>query len=267
MPSKDRAVEHELIRIAKLAGAVLREHFGKLTSEDISIKGGKIRDLVTIADKASEELILTELEKSFPGVGVLAEESGEHKAGTARFVIDPLDGTTNFAQRLQHFGVSIAFEEESGLSAGVVYIPILDECFSATKGAGAFLNGERIQVSQRSNIQEAFLATGFACVRAGFETNNIPNFTTALTTARAIRRLGAATVDLCYTACGIFDGYFELALSPWDVLAGALIVMEAGGMVSDMDGNDQWKSGKSILATNGLLHKELIELLPVHWPE
>jgi len=260
----DRHFEHAIEGIARKAGAVLMNHYGKLAPEDVSIKGGLSRDLVTVADKAAEAVIIEELQRTFPGVGILTEESGAVVEGTDRFVIDPLDGTTNFSQRLQHFGVSIAYEEQGKPDVGVIYAPYFDDMFAATTGNGARLNGDLIHVTSRTDPRELFVATGFACIRAGYEQNNAPNFTTMLTAVRAVRRLGACSLDMCYTACGIFDAYWELSLSPWDVAAGAVIVREAGGRISDLDGGYTWHDGSAILATNGHVHDFMINNLPVH---
>ena len=260
----DRHFEQAVAAIARKAGAVLMNHYGKLAPEDVSIKGGLSRDLVTVADKAAEAVIIEELQREFPGIGILTEESGSVSEGTGRFVIDPLDGTTNFSQRLQHFGVSIAYEEQGEPVTGVIYAPYFDDMFCATKDNGATLNGDAIRVTSRTDPAELFVATGFACVRAGYEQNNASNFTTMLTAVRAVRRLGACSLDMCYTACGIFDAYWEMSLSPWDVAAGAVIVREAGGRVTDLDGGDTWHDGSTILASNGLVHEFMMSTLPVH---
>ncbi len=260
--------ERELIRIANLAGDRVLEYFRRLRDSDRSIKGGNARDLVTVADKASEEVILAEVSKSFPGVSVLSEEAGQIGEGSDKLVVDPLDGTTNFSQGLQHFGVSIALLRGGETRVGVVGTPALKEVFSATKGAGARLNGSPIRVSVRSKPEELFVAVGFACIRAGYKKkNSLINFEKLAWMVREQRRLGSASVDLAYTACGIFDAFYELSLSQWDVAAGILLVEEAGGKVTDLDGGLNYKTGASLLASNGLSHDFLIGALPVHWGE
>ena len=260
----DLGLQRALETIARKAGDVLMGHYGTLSRADVSIKGGRSRDLVTVADKEAEAVIIEALQREFPGVGILSEESGCVSRGDGRFVIDPLDGTTNFSQRLQHFGVSIAYEEQDKPRVGVIYAPYFGDMFTATAGHGARMNGDAIAVTRRKNPDELFVATGFACVRAGYRQNNAVNFTTMLTTVMAVRRLGACSLDMCYTACGMFDAYWEMALAPWDVAAGALIVQEAGGRVTDLDGGDAWHDGSSILATNGLVHDFMMQTLPVH---
>lgn len=261
----DIATRQVLTDIATRAGEVLLTHFRKLAKGDINTKGGRIRDLVTIADTESEQVILEAIAREFPGTGILSEESGAVAEGADLFIIDPLDGTTNYSQGLQHFGVSIGLKSGGRTVAGVIHIPVLNETFYAALGEGATRNGQPIRVSPRSQPAELFLATGFACVRAGKEVNNLQNFVHIHTRVRELRRLGACTVDMCYTACGIFDGFFEMDLSPWDVCAGGLMVTEAGGMVTDLDGGDDWQQGKSILASNGLVHQWLSHNIPVHW--
>jgi myo-inositol-1(or 4)-monophosphatase len=176
-------------------------------------------------------------------------------------VIDPLDGTTNFAHGYPRFAVSIGVEHEGEPAVGVVYDPLLDECYHALAGGGAFRNGKPIRVSREANYDRALFATGFAYDKRETDDDNLAEFRAVLKTAREVRRDGSASLDLCYVACGRLDGYWEQKLKPWDVAAGALVVREAGGRVSDRRGAEGWRSGHELVATNGRLHDELLRIL------
>jgi myo-inositol-1(or 4)-monophosphatase len=193
---------------------------------------------------------------------VLAEEGrGTDTPGAKlRWVIDPLDGTTNFAHGYPRFAVSIGVEHEGEPAVGVVYDPLLDECYHAVAGGGAFRNGKPIRVSRETAFDRALLATGFAYDKREND-DNLVEFRAVLKTARELRRDGSAALDLCYVACGRLEGYWEHKLKPWDVAAGGLIVCEAGGRVSDRDGGPAWRSGAEIVATNGALHDALLAVL------
>ncbi|MBT4917115.1 inositol monophosphatase [Candidatus Peregrinibacteria bacterium] len=232
-------------------------------------------DLVTNVDKASEALIIKEIQKEYPSHAILAEESANlenqaEKYAQAKYIwiIDPIDGTTNFAHGLPLYSVSIGvfkteskessknFEYITGeLVAGVVHAPRLRETFSAYKGKGARLNGKKIHVSKRTPIKNCLTVTGFPTKD---RERNLPYFQAMLSDCRAVRRLGSAALDLCYIACGRFDAYWEFGLKPWDVAAGSLIVEEAGGKATDTYGETLDLFGQDILATNGLVHKEVI---------
>lgn len=216
-------------------------------------------DLVTQADKASEAIIIERLRAEYPSATILGEEGGEHK-GTSqeRWIVDPLDGTTNYAHAYPLFCVSIACERDGELVAGVVYAPLMNELFAAERGAGARLGDAPLRVSSITSIENAMLCTGFKPF--DYETN-APYFAQASRHAQAVRRDGAAALDLAYTAMGRFDGFWEFDLAPWDTAAGVLLVREAGGRVSAIDGSPFAISGKSILASNGRVHDELCSLL------
>ena len=216
-------------------------------------------DLVTDADRASEALILERLLAATPNASVLAEESGA-RAGSndERWVIDPLDGTTNYAHNYPFYCVSIAYERAGCVEIGVVHAPALRESFVAVRGAGATLNDTPIRVSTIERVADALLCTGF---HPADYSANARCFGIASNHAQAVRRDGAAALDLAYVACGRFDGFWEFGLAPWDVAAGALLVTEAGGAVSRVDGERHAIDGRNILASNGAIHQELSALL------
>ena len=242
--------------VAREAGAELLErlHLPREVAEK-----SRRADLVTDADRASEKIIVERLRAAYPSATILAEESGMH-AGTAdeRWIVDPLDGTTNFTHGYPPFCVSIAYERAGELVAGVVYAPMLNECFAAERGAGARLNDRPMHVSAIEHLQDALTCTGFH--PADFE-RNARCFRAVSQRAQAVRRDGSAALDLAYVACGRFDGFWEYDLSPWDVAAGTLLVREAGGTVTRIDGSPGALEARSILATNTHTHTELREAL------
>ncbi len=226
---------------------------------------GSRADLVTDADRASERLILERLLKEFPNTTVLGEETGAHEGSSdERWIVDPLDGTTNFAHGYPLFCVSIAYERAGVLCAGVVYAPFFDECFAAEKGAGSTLNDVPIAVSKVETVSEALLCTGF---RPASYARNGWQFEQMSARAQAVRRDGSAALDLAYVASGRFDGFWEFDLSAWDVAAGCLLIAEAGGRVSRVDGSVLDIAGGSMLSTNGLIHREMQALLGATRPD
>ncbi len=237
---------------------ILRTYFGKLTG--ITKKGAI--DLVTEADFKSEKAIISIIHNAFPEHSVLAEESGMSRGKTEmQWIIDPLDGTTNFAHELGIFAVSIAFSYRDEISLGFVLNPVSGELFMAEKGSGATLNGFPISVSSTPKISDALLVTGFPYNHPDIIDAIMYRFQRCTTAAQGIRRLGSASLDLCYVACGRFDGFWEQNLKPWDTAAGVLIAEEAGARVTDFSGNPFNIYEKEILATNGKTHEELIGLL------
>lgn len=246
------------IEIAKRAGEVLLNLYPK--THQIQYKGDI--NLVTEADVKSENLLKEAIKEKYPAHTILAEESGlEDKDKKFKWIIDPLDGTTNFAHGFPWFCVSIALEANGEIWLGVIHNPISKETFSVLKENGAFLNGRPIRVSKTKQIEKALLATGFPYNIHEEPEPVISRFNKMLKVARGIRRAGSAALDLCYVACGRFDGFWEERLHPWDTAAGLLLVEEAGGMVTDFKGNPYSIYGKEILATNGLLHKTMLEIL------
>ena len=240
---------------AQEAGALLKDRQG--SSFAIS-KKGRI-NLVTEMDLASEELIVGQLLSAFPDHQILAEERGQSDSSSPwKWIIDPLDGTTNYAHGYRFFCVSIGLEFEGEIVLGVVHDPITLETFSATYGGGATLNGEPIQVSDEATLEDAMLSTGFSYQPEAVE-QNLELFNALIRQARAVRRDGSAALDLCYVACGRFDGFWELSLSAWDVAAGTLIVREAGGIVSRFDGAHGSIYDGEIVVSNGVLHGALLK--------
>ncbi|MDA3792770.1 MAG: inositol monophosphatase family protein [Elusimicrobia bacterium] len=245
-------------KAAKEAGKLLLKNFAG--PREISYKG-RI-NLVTKMDTESEKLIVNIIRKNFPGHSILAEE-GEYEniEGKFRWVIDPLDGTSNYAHGFGFFCVSIALQNPEGqIIAGAVYAPYLNEFYMASKGAGAFLNGKDIKVSEIKSLERSMLATGFPYDIAESR-GNIDNFNKFLLKTQAVRRPGAAALDLCSVAAGKFDGFWEMELNPWDTAAGVLIVTEAGGKVTDFDGGKYSIYDNKILVSNGIIHNEMQEML------
>ncbi len=247
------------IETAREAGQILLEKFGR----DIDIhKKGEI-NLVTEADLASEKLIVEKIKSYYPKHSILAEESGEailDGESKWKWIIDPLDGTTNYAHGYPCFCVTIALEHEEEIVIGVTFDPTRDELFSAEKGQGASLNGKPISVSKTDVLMDSLLVTGFP-YDISLRENFASNFTKMLLGSRAVRRDGSAAIDLAYVACGRFDGFWEEGLNPWDVAAGVLLVTEAGGQVSYYDGSEYSIYKPPICASNGFIHQEMLDIL------
>lgn len=246
------------VRAARSAGAIQRQRLWE--EHDIRFKGEI--DLVTEVDRACEDLIVAAIRGAHPGHGILAEE-GTRDAGISRhrWIVDPLDGTTNYAHGFPWFCVSIALEIDGEVRLGVIYHPVMDELFTAVKGEGAFVNGRPIRVSSRQPLKQCLLATGFPYDRTRDNENNFAHFINFQFAARAVRRAGAAALDLAYVAAGRLDGYWELKLKPWDVAAGQLLVAEAGGRVTNHAGEFFAIDDHRILASNGLIHDEMLAVL------
>lgn len=247
------------IEAALHTGSLLRRGFG--TSYEILSKEGR-HNLVTTYDKLSESAIFQTITRRFPSHGFLGEETGHQKSGAVTWIVDPLDGTVNFAHNVPVFSVSIAVAIEESIVAGVVYQPMTDELFWAERGKGAFLNGKQIQVSSQTQLDDAYLATGFPYNVSEDPLHCIETFTRLTRRGLPIRRLGSAAIDLSYVAAGRFDAYWEVTLQPWDLAAGLLLVEEAGGKVSRYDGTScsPLQSG-TVVATNRHLHKQLQEAI------
>jgi myo-inositol-1(or 4)-monophosphatase len=244
--------------VAREAGAALMKHYGKLTRVD---KKGR-RDLVTAADRDAEAVVLARIRAAFPSDAILSEESlPNQKMAPRLWVVDPLDGTTNFVHRLPHFAVSLAFYDGGQPVAGCVFNPLLDECYTARRGGGSFLNGEKLACSRQTELKECLLTTGFHYKLEQLQDNNLQHFIDLALEVRGVRRLGSAALDLCYTADGRYDGFWELHLSAWDVAAGVLIAQEAGCLVTDFSGGSDWLFGGRVLATNPTLHDKILKVL------
>ncbi|HLP04152.1 MAG TPA: inositol monophosphatase family protein [Paludibacter sp.] len=230
--------------------------------DDSKIETKGLHDLVSYVDKESEKSIVEALKLVLPGAGFIAEEGTTDIRGERfNWVIDPLDGTSNFIQGLPIYAVSIGLLDNDELVLGVVYEVGRDECFYAWKGGGAYLNGESIHVSKRNDIHDALLATGFPYSDFSRMDEYMAFLKWAMASSRGIRRLGSAATDLAYVACGRFDAFWEYSLKPWDVAAGALIVKEAGGIVTDYEGGENYLLGQEIVATNGLLGNVILQKL------
>jgi myo-inositol-1(or 4)-monophosphatase len=243
------------VDLAKKAGVLLKKKFNQ--KHEIHYKG-KI-NLVTEADKMSEDLIIAAIKQTFPGHGILSEESpaivGREKL---RWIIDPLDGTTNYAHGYPVFCVSIALEKDSVVVLGVIYDPMREEMFVAVRGEGAYLNDNKLNVSSTRNISGSLLATGFPYDIRESKENNLNYFNAMAKEVQAIRRAGAAALDIAYVAAGRFDGFWELKLMPWDMAAGCLMVEESGGVVSGLFGERWSMSSPHVLVSNGLIQEQMI---------
>lgn len=251
------------IEAAKTAGKLLKQHAGK--AREIQLKEGESKNLVTEIDKKSEQQIISILKTHFPHHEILAEESG-HQTGRSseyRWIIDPLDGTTNFTHGFPVFCVSIALEVRGNIVLGVIYDPNFDELFTAEKGKGAFLNGKQMRVSHLASLKKSLLVTGFPYNITENPNFAVERFVKFLMNAQAVRRMGSAAIDLAYVAAGRYEGFWEVDLHPWDMAAGILLVTEAGGVVSTFTGDKFSIYGKEILATNGLVHDEMISTLKI----
>jgi myo-inositol-1(or 4)-monophosphatase len=246
---------------ALAAGVVLQDYLGKL--EDAITEKGRPGDLVTAADKASEQVILEVLRRHFPQHSILAEESGKlgNQDNEFLWAIDPLDGTTNYAHQYPCFAVSIGLMIQGVPKVGVIYDPFRDELFRAAAGLGATRNRRPIQVSQTAELGKSLLVSGFAYDRRETPDNNYAEFCHLTHLTQGVRRDGAAALDLAYVACGRVDGYWERGIAPWDVVAGIILVQEAGGNVTAYDGTPMKIESGRILATNGYLHNSLSQEL------
>lgn len=243
---------------AKVAGNIINKRIN--TDKQVSYKG--IVDLVTDVDKLCEGKIVKIISKNFPTHSILAEESaGIHKNSNYKWIVDPIDGTTNFFHSYPFVSVSIGVEYRGEVVIGVVYDPIKKEMFHAVKGKGAFVNSKRLHVSDVRIIEQSLLSTGFPYDIRNSNENNIDNWIKFIRRAQAIRRDGSAALDLCYVAAGRFDGFWEIKLKPWDVAAGSLIVKEAGGRVTDFNGNPYSIYTNRIVVSNAHIHKILLDVL------
>lgn len=246
------------VDVARKAGALLKEKFNQ--KHEIQYKGDI--NIVTEADKMSEDLIIEAISRNFPDHGILSEESPAITgSGKMRWIIDPLDGTTNYSHGYPVFCVSIALEDEGITVLGVIYDPMREDMFVAIRGEGAYLNDKKLKVSSVRDISRSLLATGFPYDIRESKDNNLDYFNSMAIRVQAIRRAGSAALDLAYLAAGRFDGFWELKLKPWDTAAGCLLVTEAGGVISDIAGKKWFLQSPSLLASNGLIHEQMIKVL------
>jgi myo-inositol-1(or 4)-monophosphatase len=245
------------INLARDAGNLLKEKFNN--KHEIHYKGEI--NLVTEADKMSEDLIIAAINSSFPDHGILSEESpAQNSQAKQRWIIDPLDGTTNYAHGYPVFCVSIALENEGTIVLGVIYDPLREEMFVAVRGEGLYLNEKKLHVSYVSDLSRSLLVTGFPYDIRESKDNNLNFFNAMAIKVQAIRRAGAAALDLAYLAAGRFDGFWELKLKPWDTAAGCLMVEEAGGVISDIAGQKWHLQSPNLLASNALIQDQMMDV-------
>ncbi len=252
-----------MMAAARKAGRPLIRDLGELENLQVSMKGPA--DFVTNADQRTERILIEELTRARPGYGFLGEEGGtvEGKDKTHRFIIDPIDGTTNFLHGIPHFAISIALEREGQIVSALVYNPATDDMFVAEKGHGTYLNNKRLRVAARKTLSHTLLGTGFPFHGHGEDRHARmqAELATLMPATAGLRRMGAASLDLAYVAAGRFDAFWERGLAPWDVAAGILLVKEAQGMVSDLSGGTNMLDNGSILAANDALHPQLLKIL------
>ncbi|MGQ9694776.1 MAG: inositol monophosphatase family protein [Thermodesulfobacteriota bacterium] len=246
------------VKAAKQAGIILKKNLSK--KRKIAYKG--VVNLVTEMDFLTEEIITSLIKKHFPNHNILAEEKVNWQGDSAyRWIIDPLDGTTNYAHGFPIFCVSIALEKDNEIILGIVYDPMREELFIGEKGKGARLNGQKIHVSSVPKLSQSLLATGFPYDLRESSKNNFDHFRNFALRVHAVRRAGSAALDLCYVAAGRFDGFWEMKLGPWDFAAGSLIVKEAGGKVTDFGGHPLNLNSGHVLASNGKIHQEMLSII------
>ena len=254
------------VEAARRGATVLLRHWQQLGKEDADIKSR--HDWVSDADRESETAIVQCLRELAPGDGILGEEGSAREGSTSRtWVIDPLDGTSNYLQHFPIWSVSIGLRSGDETIAAVIYEPLRDLFFTAQRGSGAFRNSERIRVSNQASVEGSFLATGFPFRAQEYVSVYVQIFEDVIRKAKGVRRGGSAALDLAYTAAGIFDGFFELHLAAWDVAAGALLVTEAGGVVSDFSGGDRWFDRGNIVGAPPAVHEELLRMIGRHVSE
>ena len=247
------------IRAAHAGGRVLMQGFGTLGLGDMEVKGPT--DIVTEWDRASEAEIVRVINEAFPDSRFLAEEKGEFGKGEKVWIIDPLDGTKNYYRGLPVFAVSVALAIDGEIVLGVVHDPTRDETYTATKGGGAFAGMRRLRVSEKRELVGSFLATGFPHRRKEDTDAYLATFKSFFRDALSIRRLGAAALDLAHVACGIYDGFWEFQLYPWDVAAGYLLVKEAGGLMTDFGGQEDFLRPSSVVAGNPFIHSQMLRAI------
>ncbi|MBB5752629.1 inositol monophosphatase family protein [Prosthecomicrobium pneumaticum] len=255
------ALLNVMVAAAMKAGRTLARDFGEVENLQVSRKGPG--DFVSAADKKAEQTLIAELSRARPGYGFLCEETGavEGPDKSHRWIIDPLDGTTNFLHGIPIFAISIALEREGQIVAGVVFNPVMNELFLAEKGGGAFMNDRRLRVAVRSELPDALIGTGIPFVGHGEHGKYLRTLAAVMAEVAGVRRAGAAALDLAWTAAGRFDGFWETGLHPWDIAAGLLILREAGGFVTDMVGGDSMLTSGEVVAGNEAIQRQLLALL------
>src|SRR6185312_13992290 len=253
----------EVIELTHEVGNFIIKEKNKFRASDIQKKG--FNDLVSYVDKTSEKRLIKGLQKILPGSGILGEEGGGNFDNKYTWIIDPLDGTTNFIHRLPCFAISVALVKDKEPILGVVNELNLKECYTAIKSKGAWVNEKPIKVSPQTKLEDSLIATGFPYNDFALHNEYMELFKDLMTCTQGIRRIGSASVDLCYVACGRFEAFYEYGLKPWDVAAGALIVQEAGGSLSDFNTGNNYIFGRTIAATNGSIHASFMDRVQKHF--
>lgn len=255
------AIINVMVQAAMKAGRSLARDFGEVQNLQVSLKGPG--DYVSQADRRAEEILFTELSRARPGYSFLMEERGvvEGEDQQHRWLVDPLDGTTNFLHGIPIFSISIALERQGQLVAGVIYNPAMDELYTAERGSGAFFNDRRMRVAARRQLSDCVIGTGIPHLGRGHHGRALLDLRNVMAETAGIRRLGSAALDLAYVAAGRMDGFWEDALSPWDIAAGILMLREAGGFVTDRRGGQDMFGTGSVVAGNEAVHRALLETL------
>ena len=253
------------IEAARAAARILRENFGKIDAGDIREKSQN--DYLTFVDEASEKKIIAMIRQAYPAHAILAEESGHSiQKDEYEWIIDPLDGTKNYISGIPVFAISIGLRVQGQMQIGVVHDPIKGDTFHAIRHQGAYHNGRKIKVSQRSDLSGCLIATGFPFKRKEILSDYLDSFRDIFLKCSGIRRMGAAALDLSYLAAGRFDAFWEVGLSPWDMAAGSILIEEAGGYLSDFWGKNKYMDNGYILSSNGRIHDDLLQITKLHFP-
>ena len=254
------ALMNVMVKAARRAGRSLKRDLGEVENLQVSMKGPA--NFVTMADKRAEEMLYTDLSKARPGYGFIGEEGGNREGAdkTHTWIVDPLDGTTNFLHGIPHFAISIALQREGAVIAGLIYNPANDDLYMAEKGAGAFLNDQRLRVAGRKQLNECVVACGLPHIGRGDHELSRKEMTALQPKVAGLRRFGAASLDLAFVAAGRLDGYWERNLQQWDIAAGIVLIKEAGGTVGDIHGGDVLKTG-NVVCGNETIHGELTKIL------
>jgi myo-inositol-1(or 4)-monophosphatase len=252
------------IKAARRAGSLILRHMDRLGGVNVSLKGRN--DYVSEVDRQAEDEIIAVLRKAYPAHGILAEESGSHGGDEFLWIIDPLDGTTNYLHGFPQFAVSIALSRGGRVEQGVVYDPLREELFTASHGGGAFLNDRRVRVTQMKGLEGALLGTGFPFRQPEILDTYLATFKALHADTAGIRRAGSAALDLAYVAAGRLDGFWEFGLKPWDMAAGALMIREAGGLVGDMDGGETHMQSGNVIAGGPKVFSAIVRTITPHLP-
>ncbi|MFQ6405663.1 inositol monophosphatase family protein [Methylophilus sp. 'Pure River'] len=254
------------IRAAREAGKIINR--GAMDIGALKVEQKDTNDFVSEIDRNAEQAIINVLKEAYPNHGFYGEETGKTNSESDNiWIIDPLDGTTNFLHNFPAYCISIALQEKGVLTQAVIYDPVRNDLFTATRGSGAFLNNRRIRVTQRTKLQEALLSTGFPFKDFSYLDTYINIFRDMAKKTAGLRRPGSAALDLAYVAAGFTDGFFEINLSPWDIAAGALLVQEAGGIVGDFEGNESWLRTGNIVAANPKVFGQMLQVIAPHLTE